>query len=104
MNHTFYESVMAVSWRVIRLGAWRSFHLVGEPGIEIRRWPERIIHQQLREVNCGSISRRRQVDVRMAAVPVTFYHIEPFLKHLLVAGYAERTLRKKRTVTRAFAQ
>jgi len=31
-------------------------------------------------------------------------HIEPFLKHLRVAGYAERTLRKKRTVTRAFAR
>jgi len=25
-------------------------------------------------------------------------HIEPFLKHLRSAGYAERTLRKKRTV------
>jgi hypothetical protein len=25
-------------------------------------------------------------------------HIEPFLKHLRAAGYAERTLRKKRTV------
>src|SRR5216684_9263510 len=31
-------------------------------------------------------------------------HIEPFLKHLRAAGYAERTLRKKRTVTRAFAR
>ncbi len=31
-------------------------------------------------------------------------HIEPFLKHLCVAGYAERTLRKKRTVARAFAR
>jgi site-specific recombinase XerD len=31
-------------------------------------------------------------------------HIEPFLKHLRSAGYAERTLRKKRTVARAFAQ
>ena len=31
-------------------------------------------------------------------------HIEPFLKHLRVAGYAERTLRKKRTVARAFAR
>ena len=30
--------------------------------------------------------------------------IEPFLKHLRDAGYAERTLRKKRTVTRAFAR
>jgi integrase/recombinase XerD len=31
-------------------------------------------------------------------------HIEPFIKHLRVAGYAERTLRKKRTVARAFAR
>jgi integrase/recombinase XerD len=31
-------------------------------------------------------------------------HIEPFLQHLRDAGYAERTLRKKRTVARAFAQ
>src|SRR6202045_1944516 len=31
-------------------------------------------------------------------------HIEPFLKHLRVAGYAERTLRKKLTVARAFAR
>ncbi len=31
-------------------------------------------------------------------------HIEPFLKHLRAAGYAERTLRKKRTVVRAFAR
>lgn len=31
-------------------------------------------------------------------------HIEPFLKHLRVAGYADRTLRKKRTVARAFAR
>jgi hypothetical protein len=31
-------------------------------------------------------------------------HIEPFLKHLRAAGYAERTLRKKRTVAKAFAQ
>jgi site-specific recombinase XerD len=30
--------------------------------------------------------------------------IEPFLQHLRDAGYAERTLRKKRTVARAFAQ
>src|SRR3954454_10370024 len=30
--------------------------------------------------------------------------IEPFLKHLRGAGYAERTLRKKRTVARAFAR
>jgi integrase/recombinase XerD len=30
--------------------------------------------------------------------------IEPFLKHLCAAGYAERTLRKKRTVVRAFAR
>jgi integrase/recombinase XerD len=30
--------------------------------------------------------------------------IEPFLKHLRAAGYAQRTLRKKRTVARAFAQ
>jgi len=30
-------------------------------------------------------------------------HIEPFLKHLCDAGYADRTLRKKRTVARAFA-
>jgi integrase/recombinase XerD len=31
-------------------------------------------------------------------------HIEPFLKHLCAAGYAERTLRKKRTVAEAFAR
>ena len=31
-------------------------------------------------------------------------HIEPFLRHLRGAGYAERTLRKKRTVARAFAR
>jgi integrase/recombinase XerD len=31
-------------------------------------------------------------------------HIEPFLTHLRAAGYAERTLRKKRTVARAFAR
>jgi integrase/recombinase XerD len=31
-------------------------------------------------------------------------HIEPFLKYLRAAGYAERTLRKKRTVGRAFAR
>jgi integrase/recombinase XerD len=31
-------------------------------------------------------------------------HIEPFLKHLRSAGYAERTLRKKRTVARAFSR
>ncbi len=31
-------------------------------------------------------------------------HIEPFLRHLRDAGYAERTLRKKRTVARAFAR
>jgi integrase/recombinase XerD len=31
-------------------------------------------------------------------------HIELFLKHLRGAGYAERTLRKKRTVARAFAR
>src|SRR5664279_6494100 len=31
-------------------------------------------------------------------------HIEPFLKHLRAAGYAERTLRKKRTVVKAFAR
>jgi hypothetical protein len=30
-------------------------------------------------------------------------HIEPFLKHLRAAGYAEHTLPKKRTVARAFA-
>jgi integrase/recombinase XerD len=30
--------------------------------------------------------------------------IEPFLQHLRDAGYAERTLRKKRTVARAFAR
>ena len=30
--------------------------------------------------------------------------IEPFLKHLRAAGYAHRTLRKKRTVARAFAR
>src|SRR5207244_8712225 len=32
------------------------------------------------------------------------HRIEPFLKQLRDAGYAERTLRKKRTVTRAFAR
>jgi len=31
-------------------------------------------------------------------------YIEPFLQHLRDAGYAERTLRKKRTVARAFDQ
>lgn len=31
-------------------------------------------------------------------------HIGPFLNHLRAAGYAERTLRKKRTVARAFAR
>jgi integrase/recombinase XerD len=31
-------------------------------------------------------------------------HIEPFLKHLRDAGYAERTLRKKQTVAKAFAR
>ncbi len=31
-------------------------------------------------------------------------HVEPFLKHLRATGYAERTLRKKRTVARAFAR
>jgi site-specific recombinase XerD len=31
-------------------------------------------------------------------------HIEPFLKHLRAAGYAEGTLRKKRTVAKAFAR
>jgi hypothetical protein len=30
--------------------------------------------------------------------------IEPFLQHLRDAGYAERTLRKKRTLARAFAR
>jgi integrase/recombinase XerD len=30
--------------------------------------------------------------------------IEPFLEHLCAAGYAERTLRKKRTIARAFAR
>jgi len=30
-------------------------------------------------------------------------HIEPFIEHLRVAGYAERTRRKKRTVANAFA-
>jgi integrase/recombinase XerD len=30
--------------------------------------------------------------------------IEPFLKHLRAAGYAQRTLRKKRTVARAFVR
>ena len=30
--------------------------------------------------------------------------IEPFLKYLRVAGYAQRTLRKKRTVARAFTR
>ena len=32
------------------------------------------------------------------------HQIEPFLQHLRDAGYAERTLRKKRTVARAFAR
>lgn len=31
-------------------------------------------------------------------------HIEPFLRHLCAAGYAERTLRKKRSVARALAR
>jgi integrase/recombinase XerD len=31
-------------------------------------------------------------------------HIEPFLEHLRAAGYAERTLRKKRSVARAFGR
>jgi site-specific recombinase XerD len=31
-------------------------------------------------------------------------HIEPFLQHLRDTGYAERTLRKKRTIARAFAR
>ncbi len=31
-------------------------------------------------------------------------HIEPFLQHLRAAGYAERTLRKKRSIARAFAR
>src|SRR6266699_2533528 len=31
-------------------------------------------------------------------------HTEPFLKHLRDIGYAERTLRKKRTVAKAFAR
>jgi integrase/recombinase XerD len=31
-------------------------------------------------------------------------HIEPFLEHLRAAGYAERTIRKKRSVARAFAR
>jgi site-specific recombinase XerD len=31
-------------------------------------------------------------------------HIEPFINHLRAAGYAERTLRKKQTVARAFSR
>jgi site-specific recombinase XerD len=31
-------------------------------------------------------------------------HIEPFLKHLMTVGYARRTLRKKRSDVRSFAQ
>jgi site-specific recombinase XerD len=31
-------------------------------------------------------------------------HIEPFLEHLHLAGYAKRTLRKKRSIVRAFAR
>jgi site-specific recombinase XerD len=31
-------------------------------------------------------------------------HIEPFINHLRAAGYAERTLRKKRTIARAFSR
>jgi len=36
--------------------------------------------------------------------PLLDDQIEPFLQHLREAGYAERTLRKKRTVARAFAR
>jgi site-specific recombinase XerD len=38
------------------------------------------------------------------AQPLLDDQIEPFLQHLREAGYAERTLRKKRTVARAFAR
>ena len=38
------------------------------------------------------------------AQPLLDDQIEPFLQHLRDAGYAERTLRKKRTVARAFAR
>ena len=37
------------------------------------------------------------------AQPLLDDQIEPFIQHLRDAGYAERTLRKKRTVARAFA-
>jgi integrase/recombinase XerD len=38
------------------------------------------------------------------AQPLLDDQIEPFLQHLRDAGYAERTLRKKRTVAKAFAR
>src|SRR5215472_9647843 len=38
------------------------------------------------------------------AQPLLDDQIEPFLQHLHDAGYAERTLRKKRTIARAFAR
>jgi integrase/recombinase XerD len=38
------------------------------------------------------------------AQPLLDDQIEPFIQHLRDAGYAERTLRKKRTVARAFAR
>lgn len=38
------------------------------------------------------------------AQPLLDDQIEPFLQHLREAGYAERTLRKKRTVAKAFAR
>jgi len=42
-------------------------------------------------------------DGRLQSLPEN-HHIEPFLNHLRAAGYAERTLRKKRSVTRALAR
>ena len=39
-----------------------------------------------------------------SAQPLLDDQIEPFLQHLREAGYAERTLRKKRTIARAFAR
>jgi len=38
------------------------------------------------------------------AQPLLDDQIEPFLQHLRDAGYAERTIRKKRTIARAFAR
>ena len=42
-------------------------------------------------------------DVRLQSL-LENHHIEPFLNHLRAAGYAESTLRKKRSVTRTIAR